>query len=145
MLRTLFKSDVPQLLAIEEAVHVTPWTAETFAICFQAGYLGWVIEEQQKILGFIIVSMHTEECHVLNLCVAQAVQRRGLGHSLLDHALQMARQQGARIAYLEVRRSNLKAIALYQKTQFQLIGERKDYYQTVAGNEDALIFGKELA
>ena len=57
MLRALFPSDMQQLLIIEKSVHVAPWNEETFKICFQSVYLGWVIEVDKKILGFIIVSM----------------------------------------------------------------------------------------
>lgn len=144
MLRTLTKSDLSAILLIEQAVHVTPWTEETFKTCFKAGYYGWVIEVDKKIIGFIIVSLRTEECHILNLCVTHQYQRQGYGQQLLEYALQYAREKKALIVYLEVRRSNLRAISLYRKMNFCAIGERKDYYPTVSGQEDALIFAKNL-
>jgi ribosomal-protein-alanine N-acetyltransferase len=88
-----------------------------------------------------MVSMQTDECHVLNLVVARAYQRQGLGRRLMEHALLYAEQKGAGIVYLEVRRSNSRAISLYRKLHFHLIGERKDYYPTVNGAEDALLSG----
>lgn len=145
MLRTLFKADLQQILVIERSVHVAPWTEDTFKTCFQSGYVGWAIEVNKKIIGFIIVSLRIEECHVLNLCVAREYQRQGWGCKLLEHALGHAKKLGIGIAYLEVRRSNAPAIFLYRKMQFHLIGERKDYYPTVSGHEDALIFAKSLA
>lgn len=144
MLRTLYKSDLPQLLAIEKSVHIAPWTEETFKICFQPGYLGWVVDSNRKILGFIIISLHREECHVLNICVMHDCQNQGWGRKLLDKALLQARQQGIGIAYLEVRRSNSRAISLYRKMGFHLVGERKSYYPTPNGYEDALIFARSL-
>jgi ribosomal-protein-alanine N-acetyltransferase len=78
------------------------------------------------------------------VCVAHAHQHQGWGRKLLTHAIQYAKQHGAGIVYLEVRRSNTKAISLYRKESFYLIGERKGYYPTVAGQEDALIFAKSL-
>lgn len=145
MLRTLFRSDISQLLPIEKSVHVSPWTEETFLVCFQAGYAGWVVEVDQRIVGFIIVTQGHEESHVLNLCVAHAYQRKGYGRLLLERALSEAKKRGIHIAYLEVRRSNTPAIALYEKMSFQQIGERVGYYPTVAGNEDALVFAVSLA
>lgn len=144
MLRTLFKSDIERLLVIENAVHVAPWTEDTFKACFQAGYLGWGVELNKKIIGFIMASMNAEECHILNLCVANEQQRQGFGEKLLEHALQYAKQQGISVAYLEVRKSNSRAISLYKKFHFHLVGERKNYYPTVAGKEDALVFGRAL-
>ncbi|MBX3709047.1 MAG: ribosomal protein S18-alanine N-acetyltransferase [Gammaproteobacteria bacterium] len=144
MLRTLFQSDLSQLLVIEKSVHITPWTEETFKSCFQAGYIGWVVEMNKQISGFIIVALTMKECHILNLCVAHHCQHQGWGGKLLERALSHARQHGVNIAYLEVRRSNERAISLYKKMKFHLIGERKEYYPTVAGNEDALIFAINL-
>lgn len=144
MLRPLHKSDIEQMLLIENAVHIAPWTEETFRICFRTGYECWGIEQDKKIIGFIVLSLHIGECHILNVCVAHAKQRQGWGKQLLDHAMTRARQTGAGIVYLEVRRSNSRAISLYKKAAFHLIGERKDYYPTVAGQEDALVFAKSL-
>lgn len=144
MIRPLFKTDVPEVLVIEQAVHVVPWTEETFKACFQAGYLGWVMEVDKKIIGFIMVSLYLEECHILNIVIARDFQRKGHGHALLSFVLEYAKQHGIGIVYLEVRRSNSRAIHLYKKMHFQLVGERKNYYPTVSGEEDALIFAKNL-
>jgi ribosomal-protein-alanine N-acetyltransferase len=143
-LRTLYKADIPQILAIEKSVHVVPWTEETFKMCFRSGYFSWGIEHEGKVIGFIIISLSKEECHVLNLCVALDHQHQGLGRKMLKYALSHAKQNGVGIAYLEVRRSNSRAISLYRKMNFHLVGERKNYYPTIAGNEDALIFAMSL-
>lgn len=144
MLRPLRPADLQRLLAIEEAVHVVPWNEETFKTCFQAGHSGWVAEEDGVIQGFIMVALHPEECHILNICVAHAHQRKGVGRQLLEQVLDQAKRKGIMIAYLEVRKSNLPAIHLYEKLDFRIIAERKGYYPTVNGNEDALIFAKAL-
>lgn len=144
MIRPLFKADVEQLLVIENAVHIAPWTREAFAVCFEPGYLGWVMEIDKKVIGFVIVSMHADECHVLNLCVLHSHQRQGNGRKLIEFALAFAKKNGAGIAYLEVRRSNVRAIFLYKKMHFLEIGERKEYYPSGEGREDALVFAKNL-
>lgn len=144
MLRALFRSDLPNVLAIEKAVHILPWTEETFKMCFQSGYIGWVAELDKKIIGFVVISLSSSECHILNLCVSYDYQRQGWGCKLLQFALNYAKEKGIGIAYLEVRRSNSRAISLYRKMQFHLIGERKGYYPTISGNEDAFVFAKSL-
>ena len=144
MLRVMHKNDIDQLLVIEEAVHIVPWNRDTFLTCFQAGYTGWVVELEKRIIGFIVVSAQLQECHILNVCVARDHQHQGWGRKLMQQVLTEAKQNNIGIAYLEVRRSNTPAISLYKTLQFQLIGERKDYYPTVAGHEDALIFARSL-
>jgi ribosomal-protein-alanine N-acetyltransferase len=143
-LRAFKKSDLPAVMPIEQAAHISPWARETFETCFRSGCKGWLIENDGEVVAFVVVSLHADECHVLNLCVRLQHQRQGLGKELLAHALQYAKSIGIAIAYLEVRRSNTRAISLYRQYDFQLIGERKDYYSTVNGNEDALIFAKNL-
>lgn len=144
MLRRITKQDIPKLLSIEKSAQAVPWTVETFETCFKAGYVGWVIELDEQLIGFIMVSFTQEECHILNLAIAFPYQKQGWGRKLIEYALMIAKERHTSIAYLEVRRSNSKAIALYKKLQFQLIGQRKDYYPTLGGNEDALVFAKRL-
>lgn len=144
MIRTFFQSDIDQVLQIEQSAHVTPWTREIFKGCFHAGYTGWVVEVDKKVIGFILISLGVDECHILNLCVLRASQRQGWGKMLLEHALQHAIERGMVMAWLEVRRSNSRAITLYQKMHFHLAGERKGYYSTVSGDEDALVFAIDL-
>lgn len=143
-LRKLYQADLAAILAIEQLAHAVPWTEDTFKTCLELGHQGWVLEEAGKVLGFIIISLRTEECHILNLCVSLRHQHNGYGRRLLRHALAEVKRMGAGVAYLEVRRSNSRAIALYKKEQFMQIGEREGYYPTVAGNEDALVFAKSL-
>jgi len=145
MLRKLRLDDLPYIIAIEQQTQLVPWTAEAFKICFSRDYYGWVLEIEQKIVGFIIVVVHGEECHIMNLAVLSNYQRQGWGTSLLTHALQTAQKNGARFAYLEVARSNTRAIGLYEKLGFYQVGERKGYYPVLQGREDALVLAKELA
>ena len=43
--------------------------------------------------------------------------------------------------FLEVRRSNLSAIRLYEKNGFNEIGVRNNYYQIRDGQEDGILMG----
>lgn len=144
MFRKMVKADLPQLIAIEQSVQGAPWNEETFKTCFELAYEGWVAEHDNRIAGYIVVSLQADECHILNLCVAREYQRQGLGRKLLEFGLDQAKNRQMGIAYLEVRRSNSRAIALYRNMKFLMIGERKNYYQTVSGPEDALIFAMSL-
>ena len=136
---------LPQLVIIEALGQLAPWPFDVFKRCLLAGYafLGWVNEDQ--VIGFIIYSFSVGECHILNLCVHPDYQGLGVGKNLLVHALTVAHETGAEIAFLEVRCSNHRAIALYQAMGFNQIGERKGYYPRGEGREDALVFAKDLS
>lgn len=151
-LRPWTQNDIPRLLEIEEAVHVAPWNRDAFLMCFQQGYIGYVATldassstKSNAIAGFVILSVHTEECHILNIGVAQSYQRQGIGKQLLIHALEEAKKKHhATVAFLEVRRSNTRAIHLYTTLHFEKVAERKHYYPGPHEPEDALIFVKLL-
>ena len=145
LIRPLLAADIPQLLMLEHAAQLSPWSNAAFARCFELNYPGWAAEEQGMLQGFIMLSLKVGECHILNLSIYPHAQRRGLGSALLTGALRWAKQAGAGIVYLEVRRSNFSALALYRKMNFRIIGERKDYYPgDHGGREDALIFARDL-
>jgi ribosomal-protein-alanine N-acetyltransferase len=131
ILRKMVKEDLAALLVIESASQGAPWTEETFKTIFETAYDGWVLEVDGKVVGYIVVGMQAEECHILNLCIARDFQRLGHGSKLLEYALTEARKRHISIAYLEVRRSNSRAIALYTRHGFVLIGERREYYHII--------------
>ncbi len=145
MLRQVQETDNLQLVIIEEAAQVSPWSLEVFERCFTAGSLGWVIEYDQQVVGFVIILIQVGEGHILNLCVHPHYQHQGFGEKLLKKVFQVAEQQKATIIYLEVRITNHRAIRLYKKLGFQLISSRKNYYTTSDGHkEDALIFAQAM-
>ena len=103
-----------------------------------------MIEENNRLIGFVIFSIQLNESHILNLSIDPDFQRLGFGLQLLKHALLESKKNGAGAAYLEVRCSNQSAMALYTKMGFSQIGRRKGYYPAETGREDALVFAKDL-
>lgn len=144
MLRNLYKKDIPSLLRIEEKTQFSPWSEEIFKKCLAESYPGWVIEKENQVIGFVMITIKVGECHILNIGVLPEFQHQGYGKQLMSHALDEAKKMGAGIAYLEVRKLNSKAIAMYKKFGFTQIGERKNYYLYPQGSEDAWVFAKDL-
>lgn len=91
--------------------------------------------------GFLVAWKVADELHVLHVAVDPAARRRGLGRALVAEALAFAASYGARIALLEVRKSNAAAIALYATMGFRETGLRKSYY---SDGTDALEMALEL-
>ena len=93
-----------------------------------AGYLEQdcrVAIEAGVVAAFLVTrQVAPGEREILNLAVGPAWRRRGLALRLLTGEL--ARSRGA--WHLEVRESNLAAIALYQRAGFQSFGRRENYY-----------------
>jgi ribosomal-protein-alanine N-acetyltransferase len=104
---------------------------ENVAMQTKALFVAWIGEEQ--IVGFAafsaITSIGTGECTLENMAVAEPWQRRGIGVRLLSAGLLWCSAYAARIVLLEVRETNLAAIALYGNAGFSVAGRRPDYYR----------------
>jgi ribosomal-protein-alanine N-acetyltransferase len=96
------------------------------------------------VIGYAILMVALDEAHLLNFAVASEWQNQGIGRAFLGHIVEVAREAGAQIIYLEVRPSNIAARHLYRKMGFQQIAIRPEYYPASAGREDALFLGLTL-
>jgi len=76
--------------------------------------------------------------------VAAAQQRKGLGRAMLSEMLNVAHARQLHRVFLEVRSSNVAAIALYHSASFSEIGVRCGYYQNSNGSEDAITMACDL-
>ncbi len=139
-LRDMKPADVDAVLSIEQSVHAHPWTRGNFSDALASGYVCKIYETTPAMLGFVVLMPALDEMHLLDISIAAEHQRQGLGRRLLDEAMQLARGTGMRRMLLEVRPSNLAAIALYRAAGFSEIGRRRGYYPAAAaGREDAIV------
>ncbi len=138
-IRPAIPADIPAMQAIERhAVTASHWSAENYAVLFAGPPRRMVLViEEENVLGFLVASAGRDEWEIENIAVAGRARRRGLGTSLLGHFLDVARREGARAVFLEVRESNHPARALYEKWGFEESGRRKHYYHDPV--EDAVI------
>lgn len=137
--RRMNAADLDAVVAIEGAIYSHPWTRGNFADSLQAGYHCWIVECAGETCGYAVVAIAAGEAHLLNLSVAAPWQRRGMGRDLLNFAIKLARDYGARVMLLEVRPSNAAALALYSSAGFARLATRRGYYPAKAGREDAVV------
>ena len=153
MLRDMTQSDVDAVLSIELAVQAYPWTRGNFIEALNSGYVCCVAEELLaghpdevgvEIRGYAILMPAVDEAEMLVIGVSAARQRKGLGRMMLNEMLETARKRNFKRVFLEVRPSNVAAIALYRCAGFTEIGVRRGYYQNANGSEDALVMACDL-
>jgi [ribosomal protein S18]-alanine N-acetyltransferase len=143
--RLMTIDDVVGIMKIESQIYDHPWTEGIFRDCIRVGYHGWVYDVDNDIQAYGLISVAANEAHILNLCVAPAFQGQGLGKKMLSRLMDTAEALNVKSVFLEVRVSNDIAISLYDKSGFNQLGVRKDYYPADKnGREDALVFGKEI-
>jgi [ribosomal protein S18]-alanine N-acetyltransferase len=143
-LRPMREGDLDTVMEIERRAYPFPWTHGIFRDCLQAGYPAWILDHEDRVLGYGVLSIAAGEAHVLNLCIDPVMQGNGHGRRLLRALLKIVRGHGAQHVFLEVRPSNPHAIALYDAEGFNEIGRRPRYYPAKQGREDAIVMAIEL-
>ena len=142
---TLDESHIDGIIAIEKTSFQQPWQRISFLnelSCRDALDVVVLDPHGRQILAYACLRLTLDETHLLKIAVAPRWRRRGIATWLLDFCFGLARHRDARKVYLEVRRSNVSAIDLYDKAGFQIIGTRPKYYTDTG--EDALIMMKSL-
>ena len=144
-LRPMLASDLDAVVLLEQQVYPHPWTRGNFADALAAGYHAQCVHQGTELCGYVVAMAGVEEAHLLNITVARALQGQGHGHHLWQHLCAWAPQVGAQRVWLEVRRSNVAAQAIYKHWGFETVGERKNYYPAGRGQrEDAVVMGLTL-
>lgn len=141
------------VLAVEQSAYTYPWSRGNFADSLQSGYQAQLLcadaeAHDEALLGYFVAMKGVDEVHLLNITVAPAHQQQGWARVMLDGLAIWSRGQGAQWLWLEVRASNLRAKAVYERYGFRHVGLRKAYYPDgPAGRnqrEDALVMSFAL-
>ncbi len=144
-LRPMIFDDLAELMVGELAAYPYPWTRGNFEDCLSnKAYSCWVFEQDQILLGHVVVSIVLKEAHILNICLYPEYQNKGWGRKLLDEAETIAKKNGAETCFLEVRPSNKSGLHIYHSEAYNEIGLRKNYYPADSGREDAIVMAKTL-
>ncbi len=114
-----------------------PWSANDFAECVDSGVPFLVAEQQGIVAGYVVAHSAADEGEILNLGVAAAHRRQGIGRALVERVLQTLVQRGVGTVYLEVRASNAAARQLYESLGFGEVARRARYYRRPI--EDAVV------
>ena len=133
--------DLPEVLGIENDVYPHPWTRGNFLDSLYSGYETWVLRDASSTLvGYFLMMLAVDEAHLLNISVRRDLHGRGIGRLQLDKVAALAREKKMASVLLEVRPSNERALAIYERYGFLRIGQRKAYYPAASGTrEDAIV------
>jgi len=143
-IREMCPADLDAVFTLEKRAYEYPWSRGIFNDCLLAGYYCIVFEASGTLKGYAIMSVAAAEGHILNLCIAPDLREQGLGRKILNELLVHVEALNLERLFLEVRPSNIAAIALYTSAGFDRLGARKGYYKARDGREDALVFVREF-
>jgi len=121
--------DLRSIISIEKAVYDKPyWNVGMLKNLFINSIIEtvWVIENQKKIIGFLIEQRCDNEINLLNVAIDRPFQNKGIGKKLINHYLDLI--SGNCSVFLEVNKNNIIARKIYADLNFKNIGMRKNYY-----------------
>ncbi len=143
-IRPMRIEDLNQVMRIEKSVFSHPWPREAFlAYLFSSKPNVYIVAEKQNLLlGYAAAHEKNNKYHLVNMAVKKSWQRTGIGSRLLERIFQLGREKSISEIFLEVRESNQRAIAFYEKHKFIRETLRQNYYTD--NNEDAIIMVRSL-
>ena len=135
--------DAEAIEDLEQSCFSQPWSYNSIyydiAENTKAVYLVAQIEED--VVGYAGLWKIGDEGHITNVAVAPEQRRKSIGDMLVGALIEVTEEEGITSHTLEVRKSNIGAIRLYEKHGFKVEGERKAYYED--NGEDALIMWRK--
>ena len=134
--RWMTRSDLPAVVAIEQASFEHAWTEQEFIDCLcQRNYIGQVAECGEKIIGFMIYELRKGELHLVSFAVHPSWRRKDVGQRMVRKLIGKLLPRRPRIA-LEVRESNLAAQLFFKGQGFHAVKVLRDFYEPL---EDAYL------
>ncbi len=131
-------SHIEETARLERVCFSSPWSEDglkseadnKFARFFVAFLDG-------KIAGYIGSHNVLGEVYITNVAVFPEFRRKGVGRALIEFLVNEMKAENANFVTLEVRKSNMSAVSLYEKCGFEKVGERKNFYEKPT--EDAIL------
>jgi ribosomal-protein-alanine N-acetyltransferase len=132
-------ADIEALRDLERLCFSYHWSEAQFKLGLERGVFHFLgTKDQGRLTAYAAFSAVAGEMEILNLGVQPDYRRQGLATNLLCAVLHICRKMGIETGYLDVKSSNLPAIALYEKIGFVCYGRRKNYYPDTG--ESALLY-----
>lgn len=93
--------------------------------------------EGETVVGYVGCQTVLDEGYITNVAVSPLQRRKGIAAKLLAELRAQAEEKELSFVTLEVRASNVPAIALYEGAGYVPVGTRRNFYS--APKEDALL------
>ena len=132
---------VPVVAKLECACFSTPWSERSIREELGNEWAFWLTAmEGERLLGYIGIQYGLDGGDIMTIATEPDYWGKGIGKKLVLAAVEILKEKNLGYLTLEVRPSNLPAIALYESLGFREVGRRKKYYRDPT--EDALLMTK---
>jgi len=110
----------------------------------------WVAETDDRVVGFVSLIHEGEEAEIEPIVVTSEVRSAGIGHQLVEHAVERARELGVLCLSVKPVARNEEAISFFYDAGFRTLGHIQLFMwlgDSLPGQwkEGPLLFGKPFA
>jgi ribosomal-protein-alanine N-acetyltransferase len=131
-LRPAEEKDLARVLQLETGVCTWPWTQKQFESELVQPHSHFLVVEKKStsiVVGYAVFWMMYDECQMINLVVDSDYRGLSIAKWLIRRGMWIAFQSNLEKLTLEVRKSNIPALFLYQNLGFVTLGIRKGMYR----------------
>lgn len=136
---------IAEAAEIEKLCFSEPWSEEALLyMCTSPNTYAVAVTDisSGKLAAYGGVEYVLDQANIVNVATHPDYRRRGCASVIMQDLEAFLRGNGVCEVYLEVRRSNIGARALYEREGYTVLGVRKNYYRFP--QEDALVMTKKI-
>lgn len=134
------KNHISKVAELERLCFSTPWSEKALEEELQNPHAVFLVAEDGA--GYVGCHFVCGDGAITNVAVHPDFRRKGIAKALLSALEDEGRKIGADTISLEVRKSNLSAIKLYEKMGYTVVGERPNFY--TKPTENAILMTLEI-
>ena len=136
-------SETTSVAALQKGNFTHPWSEQDYMEHLQDEDKIYLTAVQDgAVVGSCVLWCSFETADLCNIVVDAAHRQEGIAEALLHKGIRECAGKGVEQILLEVRESNEAAIGLYDKSGFERISLRKNYYRDP--REHAVIMQKNI-
>lgn len=141
-IRKMRQDDIEQCINIEKSHNIKILSREILENDLKKDSNYYLVATlNNTLVGYIGLSYVLDTADIISIVVKKDYTKNGIASLLLREIISFCYKKEIKNIFLEVRKSNTPAQALYNKFGFFKISERKKYYNNI---EDAYIFEKKF-
>jgi len=138
IIKSATENDIDKIMEIEHDSFSPPWThGQLLEEIYRGDTFFIVALDDDGIIGYAILQESIDDGELLSIAVLSTARRGGIADLLMYTVINHAKELGMTSVFLEVRKSNAPAQALYKKHGFEFVRIRENYYNEP--DEDAVV------
>lgn len=133
--RVAVGADIPAIAGLETLCFSVPWSEKAIGDTLASPHARlFCAELDGAVIAYGGCYLLGDDADITNIATHPDYRRRGAAAAVLQALTAYAREKGMLAVHLEVRQSNVPAIALYEGFGFAVDGIRKNYYKNPTEN-----------